>query len=119
VVSDGFVGNVALKSSEGVAKFISQSLSAQFKRTVFTRLAGLLALPILKSFRRTMDPRRYNGASLLGLRGIVVKSHGGADEVAFENAIYIAEKEIHANIPQRIGEQVGRHLDTEQYRESA
>lgn len=119
VVSDGFVGNVALKSSEGVAKFIGQSLSAQFKRSVFTRLAGLIALPILKKFRRDMDPRRYNGASLLGLRGIVVKSHGGADEIAFENAIYIAEKEIHANIPQRIGDQVGRHLDTEQYRESA
>jgi phosphate acyltransferase len=119
VVSDGFVGNVALKSSEGVAKFIGQSLSAQFKRNVFTRLAGLVALPILKSFRRTMDPRRYNGASLLGLRGIVIKSHGGADELAFENAIYIAEKEIHANIPQRIGDQVGRHLDSAQYKESA
>ncbi len=119
VVSDGFVGNVALKCSEGIAKFIGQSLSAQFRRTWFTRLAGLAALPILKSFRRTMDPRRYNGASLLGLRGIVVKSHGGADELAFENAIYIAEKEIRANIPQRIGEQVGRHLGTEPQRETA
>lgn len=119
VVSDGFVGNVALKCSEGVAKFVRHSLSGQFKRTWFTRLAGLAALPILKSFRRTMDPRRYNGASLLGLRGIVIKSHGGADVVAFENAIYIAEKEIHANIPQRISEQVGRHLSGEQYRETA
>lgn len=119
VVSDGFVGNVALKSSEGVAKFVRHSLSSQFKRTWFTRLAGLAALPILKSFRRTMDPRRYNGASLLGLRGIVIKSHGGADVLAFENAIYIAEKEIHANIPQRISEQVGLHLGSEQYRETA
>lgn len=119
VVSDGFVGNVALKCSEGVAKFIGTSLSRQFKRTWYTRLAGLAALPILKDFRRRMDPRRYNGASLLGLRGIVIKSHGGADELAFENAIYIAEKEIEANIPQRIGEQVGRHLAAEQYRESA
>ncbi len=82
-------------------------------------MSGLAAMPILKSFRRTMDPRRYNGASLLGLRGVVIKSHGGADEIAFENAIYIAEKEIHANIPQRIGEQVGRHLDGGQYKETA
>jgi glycerol-3-phosphate acyltransferase PlsX len=76
-------------------------------------------MPILKSFRRTMDPRRYNGASLLGLRGIVIKSHGGADVLAFENAIYIAEKEIHADIPRRISEQVGLHLGSEQYRETA
>ena len=119
VVTDGFVGNVALKCSEGVAKFVRHSLTNQFKRNLFTRIAGLAALPILKSFRRTMDPRRYNGASLVGLRGIVIKSHGGADEMAFENAIYIAEKEILANIPQRIGEQVGRHLDSSQYRETA
>ncbi|MFD2110897.1 phosphate acyltransferase PlsX [Thiorhodococcus fuscus] len=119
VVTDGFIGNVALKCSEGVAKFIGNSLSAQFKRSWFTKLSGLAALPILKAFKRTMDPRRYNGASLLGLRGIVIKSHGGADQMAFENAIYIAEKEIIANIPQRIGEQVGRHLDPTQYRATA
>jgi phosphate acyltransferase len=111
VVTDGFVGNVSLKSSEGVAKFVRHTLSAQFKRNVFTRLAGLAAMPILNAFRKTMDPRRYNGASLLGLRGIVIKSHGGADVVAFENAIQIAEKEIHCDIPRRIAEQVGRHLD--------
>ncbi|MGQ9658779.1 MAG: phosphate acyltransferase PlsX [Thermochromatium sp.] len=119
VVSDGFVGNVALKSSEGVAKFIGQSLATHFRRALLNRLVGLIAWPILRQFRRNMDPRRYNGASLLGLRGIVVKSHGGADEVAFENAIYIAEKEIRANIPQRIGDQIGRHLDPGHYRESA
>lgn len=119
VVTDGFVGNVALKCSEGVAKFVRHSLTSEFKRTWRNRVAGLLALPILKRFRRTMDPRRYNGASLLGLRGIVIKSHGGADDLAFENAIQIAEKEVHANVPQRIGEQVGRHLDSGQYRETA
>jgi glycerol-3-phosphate acyltransferase PlsX len=119
VVADGFVGNVALKCSEGVAKFIRHSLGSQFKRTWFTRLAGLAALPILSQFRRTIDPRRYNGASLLGLRGIVVKSHGGADEIAFENAIRIAQKEIRADIPKRIGEQVGRHLDSGQYKATA
>lgn len=113
VVADGFVGNVALKCSEGVAKFLGHSLSAQFKRSWLTRLAGLTALPILNGFKRSMDPRRYNGASLLGLRGIVIKSHGGADEIAFENAIRIAQKEIRADIPKRIGEQVGRHLSSE------
>lgn len=111
VVSDGFVGNVALKSSEGVAKLVRHLLRREFERNALTRLAAFAALPILKRFSRTMDPRRYNGASLLGLRGIVIKSHGGADEVAFENAIRIAEKEIHCDIPRRIAEQVGRHLD--------
>lgn len=119
VVSDGFVGNVALKSSEGVAKLVRHLLRAEFQRNLFTRLAGLAALPILNRFRRTMDPRRYNGASLLGLRGIVIKSHGGADEIAFENAIRIAEKEIHCDIPRRIAEQVGRHLDNDHLRATA
>lgn len=119
IVADGFVGNVALKSSEGVAKYIGQMLKAQFQRSWLTRLSGLAALPVLKDFRHATDPRRYNGASLLGLRGIVVKSHGGADEFAFEQAIAIAEREIQSNIPQRIGDQVGRHLAQAQYQESA
>jgi glycerol-3-phosphate acyltransferase PlsX len=110
VVSDGFVGNVALKTSEGVAKFMAYLLKDHFQRNLLTRLAGLAALPVLKRFRRAVDPRRYNGASLLGLRGIVIKSHGGADEVAFENAIHIAEKEIHANVISRIEHQVAAHL---------
>jgi glycerol-3-phosphate acyltransferase PlsX len=110
VVSDGFVGNVALKSSEGVAKMVRHVLRASFTRNWLTRLAGLAALPILRQFRNTFDPRRYNGASLLGLRGIVIKSHGGADVLAFENAIHIAEKEVHCNIPERISHQVGLQL---------
>lgn len=119
VVSDGFVGNVALKSSEGVAKFVRHSLSQGFKRNLFTRLAALVSMPVLRQFRRSVDPRRYNGASLLGLRGIVIKSHGGADEIAFENAIQIAEKEIHCDIPRRIAEEVGRHLVDGHLRASA
>jgi glycerol-3-phosphate acyltransferase PlsX len=111
VVSDGFVGNVALKSSEGVAKMVRHVLRESFTRNWLTRLAGLAALPILRRFRNTFDPRRYNGASLLGLRGIVIKSHGGADVLAFENAIHIAEKEVHCNIPKRIGQQVASQLD--------
>ncbi len=116
VVTDGFVGNVALKSSEGVAKLVRQMLQHNFQRNWFTRLSGLAALPILKRFSRTFDPRRYNGASLLGLRGIVIKSHGGADVLAFENAIHIAEKEIHYNIPKRIAQQVQSQLDAERQR---
>jgi glycerol-3-phosphate acyltransferase PlsX len=119
VVSDGFVGNVALKVSEGVAKLVRHFLTQSFKRSWLTRAAGLAALPVLRGFSRTFDPRRYNGASLLGLRGIVIKSHGGADRLAFENAIHIAEKEIHGNIPERIAHQVARHLGVDRKRASA
>jgi glycerol-3-phosphate acyltransferase PlsX len=119
VVSDGFVGNVALKSSEGVAKLVRHFLTQSFRRNWLTRLAGLAALPLLRDFRKRLDPRRYNGASLLGLRGIVIKSHGGADQLAFENAIHIAEKEIHCNIPGRIAHQVGNHLGTGRDRATA
>lgn len=116
VVSDGFVGNVALKSSEGVAKMVRHFLTENFKRNWLTRLSGLAAMPILNRFRRKFDPRRYNGASLLGLRGIVIKSHGDADKLAYENAIHIAEKEIHCNIPDRIAHQVGGQLAADRQR---
>ncbi len=106
VVSDGFVGNISLKSSEGVAKMVSHYLQEGFKRNIFTRLAGLVALPVLNRVRRSIDPRRYNGASLLGLRGIVVKSHGGADKLAFENAIGIAKKAVITHVPERIAQDV-------------
>jgi glycerol-3-phosphate acyltransferase PlsX len=112
IVSDGFVGNVALKSSEGVAKMISHFMKQAFKRNFFTKLAGLIALPVLRSFRHRIDPRRYNGASLLGLRGVVIKSHGGADELAFANAISIARKEALKDVPSRIEAQVKAHLET-------
>ena len=110
VVSDGFVGNVALKSSEGVAKMISHYLKRGFQRNWLTKLAGLVALPVLKRFRKSIDPRRYNGASLLGLKGIVIKSHGGADKLAFKNAVRIAKKAVHADVPNRIARQVELQL---------
>ena len=119
VVSDGFVGNIALKASEGVAKLVRHMLESSFKRNLLTRLSGLAARPVLKRFGRVFDPRRYNGASLLGLKGIVIKSHGGADRLAFENAIHIAEKEIHCNIPDRIAQQVSRQLEAERRRATA
>ena len=102
VVCDGFVGNIALKSSEGVAKLVRHYLSREFKRNPLTRLAGLIALPVLRAFSRRIDPRRYNGASLLGLQSIVIKSHGGADALAFANAIQVAMLEVKQAVPQRI-----------------
>jgi glycerol-3-phosphate acyltransferase PlsX len=102
VVCDGFVGNVALKTSEGVAQLIRHYMEQEFKRNLLTRLAGLAALPVLRAFARRIDPRRYNGASLLGLQGTVVKSHGGADALAFANAIKIAMLEVQKAVPQRI-----------------
>ena len=113
VVCDGFVGNVALKTSEGVARMIADNIRAEFKRNWLTKLRGLIALPVLARFRERIDPRRYNGASLLGLQGIVIKSHGGADALAFQNAVRIARKEVEANVPQRIDKQIGRLLRQE------
>jgi len=102
VVADGFVGNVALKTSEGVARMIIQFLKQEFKGSVLGKMAGLIARPVFKSFGRRIDPGRYNGASLVGLRGIVVKSHGSADTSSFANAINVAVKEVDYNVPARI-----------------
>lgn len=87
VVCDGFVGNVALKTSEGLASMIGDFLKEEFSRNIFTRIAAICAYPVLSAFKRRVDYRRYNGAALLGLRGLVFKSHGSADELAFEHAM--------------------------------
>ncbi len=106
VVCDGFVGNVALKSSEGVAQMIIAVLREEFKRSAYSRLAAFIALPVINSFRRRMDHRRYNGASLLGLTGIVIKSHGSADAFAFEQALQRAVEEVRNGVPQRISQRM-------------
>lgn len=106
VVCDGFVGNVALKSSEGLAKLIAEVLRREFKRNLLTRLAGMVALPVIRAFKRKMDPRRYNGASLLGLNGVIIKSHGSADVFAFEQAILKALEEVRGGLLRRIADQV-------------
>jgi glycerol-3-phosphate acyltransferase PlsX len=111
IVCDGFVGNVALKSSEGLAQMISHFIREEFERNALTRAAALVARPVLKAFRRKIDPRGYNGASLVGLRGIVVKSHGGADQVAFARAIKVAAAEISKDVPDRISQQIATLLD--------
>ena len=87
VVCDGFVGNVALKASEGLATMVGAFLKESFSRNIFTKLVAIMALPVLSAFKNKVDHRRYNGAALLGLRGLVFKSHGSADEVAFEQAL--------------------------------
>jgi glycerol-3-phosphate acyltransferase PlsX len=106
VVCDGFVGNVALKSSEGVAQFLTTALREEFGRNLLTRLAAVVALPVLSAFRKRMDHRRYNGASLLGLKGIVIKSHGSADAYAFEQALWRAVEEVQNNVPKRIAQRL-------------
>lgn len=108
IVCDGFVGNVSLKTSEGVASMIGHYLREEFNRTWYNRLVGAVALPILNRLKKRIDPRRYNGASLLGLQGIVIKSHGSADSTAFANAIDIARLEVHKDVPRNIE----RHLQS-------
>lgn len=106
VVCDGFVGNVSLKTSEGVARMVSHYLREEFKRTPLNKLIGLVAMPVLRKFRSRIDPRRYNGASLLGLQGVVIKSHGSADAFAFANAIEIGLLEIGSDVPSMIASQL-------------
>jgi glycerol-3-phosphate acyltransferase PlsX len=102
VVCDGFVGNAVLKAVEGVLQMMSRGLREEFSRTPLTRLSALAAMPVLNAFRKRMDHRRYNGASLLGLRGIVIKSHGSADRYAFGQALERAVEEVRDGVPQRI-----------------
>ena len=110
VVADGFASNVALKTAEGLAKMVARFLREEFERNLYTKLAALVSLPVMKSAGKRLDPRRYNGASLLGLNGIVIKSHGSADELAFAHAIKIAMLEVEKQVPARIATQLGQQL---------
>ena len=106
VVCDGFVGNILLKTTEGVARMLITFLQEEFKRNLYRRSAMTLSAPILKGFHRLFDPRRYNGASLLGLRHVVIKSHGAADVFAFEQAIVRAQREARRDLPMRIDQHI-------------
>ncbi len=111
IVCDGFVGNVALKSMEGAAKLIVKFTKEAFAKNWLSKCMGLMAYPVIRNLKKRIDPSRYNGASLLGLNGIVVKSHGGANVLAFTHAIHQALVEVEHDIPQRIREQVGLLLE--------
>ena len=106
VVCDGFVGNVALKTSEGLASMISEFLKREFSRNIFTKIAAIIAYPILSALKRRVDHRRYNGAALLGLRGLVFKSHGSADAFAFERALNRAYDAARNNLLERVRERI-------------
>jgi glycerol-3-phosphate acyltransferase PlsX len=106
VVTDGFVGNISLKAMEGMAKLIVGSLKQCFTQSLLSKLAGLIAMPVLKSFKKLFDVKKYNGASLIGLRGIVIKSHGGSDRAAIANAINVAVVEIEKDVPNKISERI-------------
>jgi glycerol-3-phosphate acyltransferase PlsX len=106
VVCDGFVGNVALKTSEGLAAMLYDFLKAEFTRNPLTRVSALVVYPVLRAFKRRIDPRRYNGATLIGLKGVVVKSHGGADAVSFAHALDKAYAEVSHGVLDRIAQRM-------------
>jgi phosphate acyltransferase len=111
VVCDGFVGNVALKASEGVASMVGGFLRLEYTRNIFTKIAALLSYPILKAFKNRVDHRRYNGAALLGLRGLVFKSHGSADSVAFEFALERAYEAVQKGLLAQLQLQIAKTLN--------
>ena len=106
VVCDGFVGNISLKTTEGVAHMMGKFLTEEFKRSILTKIMALIATPVLTAFKRRLDPRRYNGASFLGLNGIVVKSHGGTDAYGFRFAIETAVEEVENQVIDKIRKQL-------------
>ncbi len=106
IVCDGFVGNVTLKTIEGLASFLTQVMREEFKRSLLTRLAALFALPVIHRFRARVDPRRYNGAALLGLRGLVFKSHGSADAFSFEHALARAYDAAHNRLLDQVHDRI-------------
>lgn len=110
VVCDGFVGNVSLKTTEGVAKMIAHFMREAFTKNIFTKIVALIASPVLNAIKKKIDPRRYNGASFVGLNGIVIKSHGSADVFAFAVAIHEAVHEVNQAVPQKISQQLERLL---------
>jgi phosphate acyltransferase len=104
VVTDGFTGNVALKTMEGLARFIGGAMKEEFTRSPLRKAGALAARPALDALKARLDPRAYNGASMVGLNGVVIKSHGGADQVSFANAVRVAITEARNGVPEQIGQ---------------
>lgn len=111
VVCDGFVGNVALKASEGIAKLMLNVVKESFSKNWLTKLMGLIAYPALRHLKKRLDPSRYNGASMLGLNGLVIKSHGGADALGFEHAIEQAVLEVKNNVIDLVRDQINDFIN--------
>ena len=107
VVTDGFTGNVALKAIEGAARLITDTLREELTRTTMRKVGALIAKPAFDALRTRLDPRRYNGATMVGLNGIVIKSHGGADVFGFQRAIEVAVLEARNGVPAQIAERLG------------
>ena len=112
IVCDGFIGNVMLKSIEGVLKLVAFYAKKNMMHNIFTKILALLALPILKKMYRDINPGKYNGATFIGLRGVVIKSHGGADIAAFTHALEKAVVEARRQIPQKISDELAKILQS-------
>ncbi len=106
IVCDGFHGNIALKASEGVARYISQKISTTLQRNFFNRCLAVLSMPLFTQLREELNPSLYNGASFLGLQKTVIKSHGGADRKAFMQALIVAREQVKLKVPERIAQQL-------------
>jgi glycerol-3-phosphate acyltransferase PlsX len=106
VVTDGFTGNVALKAMEGAARLIADAMREEFTRTTLRKLGALTVKPVLNALRTRLDPRRYNGASMVGLNGIVIKSHGDTDLYGFQRAIEVAVLEARNGVPAQIAQRL-------------
>ncbi len=113
IVCDGFLGNIALKTSEGVSKLIQHAMKAEFQQNSFRKISGLLAMPSLRGFRKRIDPRVYNGGALLGLRGSVFKSHGNADTLAYKTAIKKAVWDVEYGVNARIRDELIQLSDSQ------
>lgn len=111
VVCDGFVGNAVLKASEGLAKYLSENISQAFRRNILSRIMGCIAYPVLSRVKNSMNPAAYNGASFLGLNGIVVKSHGSASILGFQNAIEVAKMQVAKDVPELLGQKMAELLN--------
>lgn len=118
IVCDGFVGNIALKTSEGLASMISSLMRAEFSRNFLSKIMYLVASTVIQRFKNRVDHRRYNGAALLGLRGLVFKSHGSADAFAFEQAMHKAHEAVEHNLMEQLQTHIGKASPMQQERES-